>query len=161
MVNVLFVCLGNICRSPLAEGIFLDLIEKRGLQAIISCDSSGTGSYHIGELPDKRTRKNAELNGIKLTHHARKFVVQDFYEFDFIIPMDESNLKNINSLKPHDSKAEIFLMREFDTKEKNKNVPDPYYGNAEEFEEVFQILNRCCTNFLRFINDQILKNEAS
>ena len=95
MINVLFVCLGNICRSPLAEGVFNSLIEARGLSNKIQCDSAGTGGWHVGELPDGRTIDVAQRHGIELSHRGRKFSREDFKLFDYIVAMDHDNLQDI------------------------------------------------------------------
>ncbi|MDX1629630.1 MAG: low molecular weight protein-tyrosine-phosphatase, partial [Fulvivirga sp.] len=95
MIKVLFVCLGNICRSPLAEGIFKKRIKEHGLVGQVEVDSCGTSQYHIGEPPDERTVANAASNAIKLDHEARQFLKKDFRQFDYIIPMDDANLQNI------------------------------------------------------------------
>src|SRR5688572_8369678 len=99
MINVLFVCLGNICRSPLAEGIFKDIVKKKGLNNKISIDSAGTGNYHIGADPDHRSIKVARKYDIELDHKARQFVKRDFDDFDYIIAMDQNNYDNIKRLK--------------------------------------------------------------
>lgn len=154
MIKVLFVCLGNICRSPLAEGLFLKHIKDNNLESQISCDSAGTAGYHIGELADPRTRKNAESHGIKLTHKARQFNTKDFQEFDYILVMDNSNLNNVEALKKGNIKAKIFKMRFFDSEFKNHEVPDPYYLNEDGFEDVFNILERSTLSFLEFIKQE-------
>lgn len=151
MIRVLFVCLGNICRSPLAEGIFKKMIEENNFQHRIACDSAGTASYHVGKLADIRTRKNAHSHGIDLTHRARAFHKSDFNEFHYIIPMDESNLKDINLLKPESINSKIMMMRDFDMTGKGLAVPDPYYGNDEDFENVFQILKRSNGQFIQYL----------
>ena len=154
MIKVLFVCLGNICRSPLAEGVFRKLIEEKKLQHRIECDSEGTDSFHVGELPDLRTRKNATSHGVVLTHRARVFHENDFNEFDFILPMDAANLKFLSWKKQSGTKAKVILMRDFDSIDKGGEVPDPYHGNANDFEEVYQILDRCCRNFMQYLIDE-------
>lgn len=150
--KILFVCLGNICRSPMAEGIFLDLIEKKEISNDFFVDSAGTGAYHVGELPDNRMREIAYSHGILLTSKARQFIKEDFNEFDYILAMDESNFKNIIKLQPKNPNAEVILMRNFDEKAIiDKNVPDPYYGGIDGFEEVYQILLRSNQKFLSSI----------
>lgn len=156
MINVLFVCLGNICRSPLAEGIFCELVKQNGLTSEISCDSAGTHSYHIGNLPDHRSRRVASNSGLMLTHRARKLVSDDFGLFDYVVAMDESNFQNIQILSHRSTGFEmpedrLFLMREFDTNTTEKNIPDPYYEDIAAFEEVYKLLTGCCENLLAFL----------
>ncbi len=154
-VRVLFVCLGNICRSPMAEGFFLDLIEKKSKKNNFTVDSAGTGAYHVGELPDKRMRETAYGHGIHLTSKARQLISQDFYNFDYILAMDESNFQNINQIKPSNSTeplATVLLMREFDKEvQGDKNVPDPYYGGISGFEDVYQIVKRSNEEFYTYL----------
>ncbi|MCP4521132.1 MAG: low molecular weight phosphotyrosine protein phosphatase [Cytophagales bacterium] len=153
--KVLFVCLGNICRSPMGEGAFLNLINEKGITDEFEVDSAGTAAYHVGNLPDKRMRETAYSHGVLLTSRARQFQKEDFHTFDYILAMDESNLKNINRLKPTNPKAKVFLMREFDELvEQDKNVPDPYYGGIEGFEEVYQMLTRSSKTLLDFIQNE-------
>lgn len=156
MIRVLFVCLGNICRSPLAEGHFIKLIKENNLQDKIECDSAGTGSYHIGSLADSRTRKNAESHGLTLTHRARQLKTGDFTIYDYILAMDESNLENIMYMKEtlKEVKSKIFLMRHFDSINKDSDVPDPYLGGAEGFENVYQILKRSTSNFMEYLKSE-------
>ena len=141
-VKVLFVCLGNICRSPLAEGIFKKKVEEKGLADRFVIDSCGTSNYHIGEQPDRRTIKNALANGVRLNHQGRQFTVQDFSDFDYIVAMDSSNVQNIEKLRPEGNSKQILLVRSFDELSMNRNVPDPYYGGENGFQEVFDILDR-------------------
>lgn len=149
MIKVLFVCLGNICRSPMAEGVFKDLIEKEGVSCKFSVDSAGTSGYHIDQLADPRMRDVANSKGIKLTSRSRKLVVADLLEFDYIVAMDESNYEDIKSLEKENHSAKVVLMREYDDTKEGINVPDPYYGGIEGFEDVYQILLRSNRNFLR------------
>lgn len=142
MKKVLFVCLGNICRSPIAEGIFQHMVNETSSDIYV--DSAGTASYHLGELPDKRARQVCEERGIKLTHRARAFSKNDFDQFDYILAMDNQNLANILNLKPTHSRAIVQLMRDFDPKHKGAEVPDPYFGEMDGFVEVFEMLERCC-----------------
>lgn len=157
-VKVLFVCLGNICRSPLAEGIFRHKITGKGLDHLVQADSCGTANYHVGDLPDPRTRANAEKNGVKLQHHGRQLSPNDLEQFDFILAMDHSNYQNILSLEDASQHAhKITLMREFDPIHNTGEVPDPYYGNEKDFQEVFEILDRSIHSFIQHLEAKHLK----
>lgn len=166
MIRVLFVCLGNICRSPIAEETFRQLVKEKGLADQILCDSAGTHNYHIGDLPDYRTRRNAESHGLKLTHRCRRLSVEDFSKFSYIMAMDESNLENIillsrkfTGLEPNDD--QVFLLREFDPVSGNLIVPDPYYEPDNFFENVYQIVHRSNKAFLDFlIEKNALKSQG-
>lgn len=144
MQKILFVCLGNICRSPLAEGIMLHLKEKHNLKAEI--DSAGTSHYHIGEAPDKRTIANAKKNGVDLSAlRARQFSSADFDAFDRIYVMDKNNLQNVLALAKepaHKNKVSLFLNSAHEGK--HLEVPDPYYGTENDFEQVFQLVYKTC-----------------
>ena len=162
MINVLFVCLGNICRSPIAEGTFREIVKKRNLQDKFSCDSAGTAGYHIGTLPDQRTMKNAEKHGIKLTHHGRKLSVTDLDTFDHIVVMDEENFKDVNDFyyktkhktPPADK---LFLLRDHDPNTRGiAEVPDPYYESEPFFEDVFQIVWRSNEALLDYLIEKHL-----
>jgi len=147
--KVLFVCLGNICRSPLAEAIFKHKVESRNLEHLFDIDSCGTSNYHIGDIPDPRTFAIAGKHGIKVDHIVRQFTTDDLDASDYIFAMDENNFKNILSLSGNKTHREkVFLMREFDSQGKGKEVPDPYWGNEKEFQEVFDILDRSIDGFL-------------
>ena len=154
MVKVLFVCLGNICRSPVAEGVFNDLIQKHNLEDKISCDSAGTKGWHAGQLPDHRAIKNAIDNGIALTHKGREIKASDLDTFDHIVVMDESNFKDVYEMyyrikHTTPSTEKLFLLRDYDPKVTGvKEVPDPYYGSELDFEEVFHIVHRSCSALL-------------
>jgi len=158
MVKVLFVCLGNICRSPLAEGVFIDLVDQNQLTEQIQVDSAGTGGWHVGDKPDPRSQKVANNNGIELTSKARKLQLTDFNEFDYIIGMDRANIRNINDLAnalPKPYKAKVRMMREFEQKTgRVRDVEDPYYGGDKGFEEAFRILKHCNQNFLNFLKKE-------
>jgi len=141
--KVLFVCLGNICRSPLARALFQKHLEDRNLTHRFSCDSAGTSGLHQGENADPRTLKNAAQNGLLFRHTARQFHAGDFETFDHIIAMDSSNEDNMLKLSGSNEHAEkVQLMRNWDVELPGSDVPDPWYGGEEGFETVFQILNR-------------------
>lgn len=155
MIKVLFVCLGNICRSPLAEGVFRQKTIEQDVSHLFHVDSSGTASYHIGALPDERSRAVAIKRGFELTHKARAFSTADFSEFNYIIAMDKNNLNNIKRLMPDDTDSKVLLMRHFDLLEKDGEVPDPYYGDMKDFEHVYDILNRSCDVMLGYLMDEL------
>lgn len=145
--RVLFVCLGNICRSPTAEGVMLHLLKERGITSVV-VDSAGTSAYHVGEPADRRSQQEAHRRGIWLPSRARQFVVEDFNDFDWILAMDTSNLSNILAMARNgEDKSKVHLFRDFDPSEqKGLSVPDPYYeGN---FGTVFDICERGCLGLL-------------
>ena len=147
--SVLFVCLGNICRSPLAEGIFLDLVAEAGLSDRFEIDSAGTGSWHVGEPPDARATLVASQHGVELTSRARQLTADDLLHFDWVIAMDRENLRNIERMADAaGSDAEIHLLREFDPEGEGDDVPDPYYGGASGFENVYAMVHRSCQRLL-------------
>ena len=142
-VRILFVCLGNICRSPAAEGTFRHLVGKAGLLHRFEIDSAGTAAYHTGEAPNANSRKAAAGRGIELRGQARQFVRADFRRFDYIFAMDRSNFQGIIGLASgSEDRGRVFLFREFppEQAEAESDVPDPYYGGPEGFENVQDIL---------------------
>ena len=140
-MKILFVCLGNICRSPLAEAIFNDKIRLKGLQNEFQSDSCGTGNYHIGDWPDDRTIKCAGKNDILINHIGRQLSRADLDNFDLILAMDGSNLMNILRLSDELTKSKVKLMRSFDPQGEG-DVPDPYWGSDKDFDDLFEILDR-------------------
>lgn len=151
---VLFVCLGNICRSPLAEAVFRDLVKQRNLQDKITVDSCGTGNWHVGKPPHEETRRVAKKYNISMSGiQARQVASGDFESFDLLVAMDLSNLSDLKRLRGG-AQANIICLREFDYDDRDLNVPDPYYGGPEGFEEVYQIVSRCCAELL----DEIAKD---
>lgn len=147
-MKILMVCLGNICRSPMAEGVLRHKVEQRGLD--ISVDSAGTANYHVGDYPDRRAMAQMNHNGIDITSfRGRQFSRNDFKDFDLIFAMDESNYHNIISLADspeQEDKVDLILNQSMPGR--NESVPDPYYGGDEGFEHVFQLLNEACDKLL-------------
>ena len=146
--SVLFVCLGNICRSPLAEGIFAGMAEARGLGGRFRVDSAGTAGYHVGERADRRSIAVAAAHGVRLTGRARQVSRRDVEEPGVVVAMDRSNQRSLERLRGRKGRAEIVLMRDYDTDADSPDVPDPYYGGPDGFEEVYRILERSCRSLL-------------
>lgn len=148
-IRVLFICLGNICRSPAAEGVLKEIVKEHADEPRWDIDSAGTGGWHVGELPDKRMRIHARNRGIELTHHCRKVKPSDFDEFDLIIPMDSDNEFNLRRMAPSiEASRKIVPMISFIDKSLfgYDHVPDPYYEGAEGFELVLDMLQDGCRN---------------
>ena len=148
--RILFVCLGNICRSPAAEGIMRRLVADARLEGVIEVDSAGTYGGHAGELPDARMRRAASRRGYELTHRARQIREEDFGKFDMIVVMDDRNYEHVHRLAPSRADAaRIFRMREFFSRHPGwDHVPDPYYEGAEGFELVLDMLEDGCEGIL-------------
>lgn len=147
--KILFVCLGNICRSPIAEGIFAHLVRERGLEGRYLADSAGTGDWHCGSPPDSRALAVAGKRGVHLPSVCRQVAKTDFQEFDVIVAMDKNNRKDLMAICPLGLHGKIRLMRDFDTAGgKGADVPDPYYGGPHEFDNVYEMVNRCCSSLL-------------
>lgn len=147
--RVLFVCAGNICRSPLGEGVLRHLARAQGLADRIETASAGTGNWHQGDPPDHRSIKVARSNGIDISaQRARQLRIEDFNTFDLIFAMDRDNLRNIVRVAPHDSSADIHLFMDFVGKGASRDVPDPYYGDDSDFEQVFAMVDEGCRNLL-------------
>ena len=144
------MCLGNICRSPLAEGVLVQILKEKKLDHQFEVDSAGTIGAHAGELPDHRSQKVAENHGFKLTHLARQFTKKDFEIFDDILVMDDSNYDDVVSLsKDPDHHAKVKRIVEYDPrKDAPDAVEDPYYGTIQHFEEVYDQLKHCLYNYL-------------
>lgn len=155
-LKISFVCLGNICRSPTAEGVFQHLVNKEGLSDYFEIDSAGTGAWHVGEPANSKSRMTAEKHGISLDSTARKFEPSDLEQFDLILAMDRQNFHDLESMDPNrQHRDKFFLLREFDPIPDNKEVPDPYYGGLHGFELVFEIVMRSCEALLNQVKPHI------
>jgi protein-tyrosine phosphatase len=155
-VRLLFVCLGNICRSPTAEGVMRALVEEAGMQQSIELDSAGTGAWHVGNPPDARAVAAAGARGIRLEGSARQVRQEDFDDFDLVLAMDRSNLRELRELAGGGARrAKVRLLREFDPAgggEQDLEVPDPYYGADGGFDEVLDLVQAACAGLLARIN---------
>lgn len=139
--KVLFVCLGNICRSPAAEGIFRKMVEDRGMSSCFEIDSAGTYGGHAGQLPDARMRAAASRRGYTLTHRSRKLTDDDFMHFDMVVVMDDSNYERASRIAPdRESQGKLYRMTDFRRNYLWDHIPDPYYEGAEGFELVLDLL---------------------
>ena len=157
--SILFVCLGNICRSPAAEGVFLDLIHEEGIKKDFYVDSAGTGDWHIGELPDKRMITAARERGIELTSRARQITKEDFRKFEYILVMDDSNYENVISLtNSEEEKKKVQKFTDFKQSLDAEIVPDPYFGGKQGFEEVLDLVADCSKGLLKHILNFDVKN---
>jgi protein-tyrosine phosphatase len=154
-LKLLFVCLGNICRSPTAEGVMRALVDRDGLKDEIEMDSAGTGAWHVGSAPDARASAAAAAQGVVLDGQARKVTEEDFEEFDLILAMDGSNLHDLKQLAGDDEqRAKVRLLREFDPASEGASdldVPDPYYGGESGFADVFELVQAACEGLLEQI----------
>jgi protein-tyrosine phosphatase len=156
--KILFVCLGNICRSPAAEGVMRAIVDENNDADAWVIDSAGTGNYHIGDLPDNRMRIHARRRGYELTHRCRQVRVSDFDNFDLIIAMDASNERNLHRLAPTpEAEAKIVTMATFVNKAMRYDyIPDPYYEGAEGFELVLDLLEDGCRNLYYQVKNNTL-----
>lgn len=150
--KILFVCLGNICRSPTAEGVMQNIIEKNNLENKIILDSVGTSAWHVGSPPDSRAIKAAKNRGYDISHQrSRKVEFEDFYEFDLILAADKSNIEDLKSIAPSDMHHKIKLILSYSNSLENE-VPDPYYGGDKGFENVLNLLEDACEGILKEFN---------
>lgn len=160
--RLLFVCLGNICRSPTAENVMNYLIEQDNLQKQLLCDSAGTSGYHIGKPPDHRMTKAAGQRGITLRGRARQIQASDLENFDLILAMDQENYRDILTLDPSRKyHPKVHLMCEFCTHHIDTEVPDPYFGGPEGFQYVINLLSDACEGLLGYLNPAEIKQRQS
>lgn len=149
MTQVLFVCLGNICRSPTAEGVFRAACEAAGVAGHIQCDSAGTAGWHRGEAPDLRSQAAAKEIGVDLSMlRARQVVPDDFYRFDFILAMDRANLKALREMQPTNAPAQLRLLMDFAPNARIDEVPDPYHGTPDDFRDVVALMVQATAGLL-------------
>lgn len=149
MVRVLFVCLGNICRSPMAEGVFRRLVEDAGYAEYIEIDSAGTHAYHIGEPPDERAQAAAARRGVDISRlRGRQVTVEDFVRFDYVLAMDRQNYRHLGALCPSDHQYKLRLFLEFASDTAERTVPDPYFGGAGGFNRVLDLIEDAAAGLL-------------
>lgn len=155
MIKVLFVCMGNICRSPTAEAIFNKMLKDNNLEEHFLVDSAGTHGYHVGHNPDKRSQACALNRGIDMAHLvSRQVELTDFHEFDYIIAMDQANYDNLVSLSPEQKKHKVSRLLAYHRQSDLTCVPDPYYGAKGGFDEVFDLIETSLEGFLQHLKDE-------
>jgi protein-tyrosine phosphatase len=151
-INVLFVCMGNICRSPTAQGVFRSLLMREGLSDRILTDSAGTVAYHVGEKPDRRAMATASRRGVDLSDlRARRALTQDFERFDYVIAMDRANYSDLLEICPPGYEERLYLFLDFAPERPEDEVPDPYYGGAAGFDRVFDLIEDASRGLLKHI----------
>jgi protein-tyrosine phosphatase len=157
-VKILFVCMGNICRSPTAEAVFRARVDEAKLSHLIHIDSAGTHDYHIGAPPDLRTQQVAKRRGYDMSQlRGRQVSVDDFSDFDYVLAMDNANLSILNKLRPHDAQSHLGLFLEFAIRHVEREVPDPYYGGAAGFEHVLDMVEDASEGLLQHILQQHIR----
>ncbi|MAO56999.1 MAG: phosphotyrosine protein phosphatase [Rhodospirillaceae bacterium] len=152
MVNVVFVCLGNICRSPSAEGVFRKLVRDEGLSDVITTDSSGTSGWHIGEAPDPRAQEAAQRRGIDISDlRGRKSAARDFRDFDYVLAMDRRNYADLSAIAPKGAEDRLHMFLSFAPHLGETEVPDPYYGGDQGFDDVLDMIEAASKGLLDHI----------
>ncbi|VAW81683.1 Low molecular weight protein tyrosine phosphatase [hydrothermal vent metagenome] len=155
-IRVLFVCMGNICRSPTAQGVFERLVKEAGLEASITIDSAGTHAYHVGEPPDRRATQAAAVRGIDLTpQRARRVCEKDFESFDYVLAMDHDNLEDLRAICPAHVQERICLLLDYSETDQSGDVPDPYYGGAQGFDHVLDLVEEGARGLLENIRQRM------
>jgi len=156
MVKVLFVCMGNICRSPTAHGVFRQLVHEEGLAEVVEIDSAGTHAYHVGNPPDRRAQSTAITRGIDLSDlRARQVDTGDFTQYDYVIAMDQENYISLSQQCPDEHVEKIYLFMDFAPQMRTREVPDPYYGGAQGFERVFDLVDAASRGLLMDIRRRL------
>ncbi len=154
-IRILFCCMGNICRSPTAEAVFRHYVDEAGLGARIHIDSAGTHDYHVGEAPDARTQRAAKRRGYDMSQlRGRQVGAEDFACFDYVLAMDEANLAILRRLRPADAQSHLGLFLEFAEHHGEREVPDPYYGGADGFERVLDMVEDAAKGLLQHIRER-------
>lgn len=153
-MKVMFICMGNICRSPLAHAVFEQMTEQEGLD--IFTESCGMGAWHVGEPADGRMRRTAKDHGVIINHNARHFQPSDLDNYDLLVPMDKGNLKDLEPFIKPEHRDKVHLMREWDP-EGGTEVPDPWYGGPEGFETVYRIVERSCRVLVDELKEKLSK----
>jgi len=157
-VKILFVCMGNICRSPTAEAVFRRYVERAGLEDRIHIDSAGTHDYHIGDPPDSRTLRAAKQRGYDMSQlRGRQVEVEDFARFDYVLAMDNANLAILQRLRPSGAQGHLGLFLEFAQRHTGREVPDPYYGGADGFERVLDMVEDAADGLLQHVRQHHLQ----
>lgn len=160
MVNVLFVCMGNICRSPIAQGVFEDLLRREGLDDEVFVDSAGTGAWHAGEPPDARAQESASNRGLDLSgQRARRVTLEDCQNFDYVIAMDRDNYQSVAALC-RNSQAEVRLLLDYAPDSPQQEVPDPYYGGPNGFEHVLELVEESVLGLLDDVRERHLNERV-
>jgi protein-tyrosine phosphatase len=156
-VKVLFVCMGNICRSPTAHGVFRHLVQEAGLSARIEIDSAGTHGYHVDEPPDARTQETALARGVDISDlRARRAEPEDFLHYDYILAMDQDNYHSLSRICPRGMERKLLLFLDFAPELKRREVPDPYYGGQRGFDQVFDMVEAAAAGLLEHISRRLL-----
>lgn len=155
-IGVIFVCMGNICRSPTAQGVFAKLVEEHGMQDRVVVDSAGTHAYHVGEAPDARSARAAAERGIDLMQQrARRVTVQDFHQFDYVLAMDSDNYNHLAAMCPEGCEAKLRLFLSFAPQLDIRDVPDPYYGGVTGFERVLDMVEAAARGLLEDVEAKL------
>ncbi len=151
-IKVLFICMGNICRSPTAEGVFSNLLLSKHLEKQFKIDSAGTHAYHVGEAPDRRAQQSALNRGVKLKHiRGRRLKDRDYLTFDYLLVMDNDNYRNVMADCPEGCEEKVRYFLEFASQLDTLNVPDPYYGGRNGFEQVLDMVEAASEGFLDYL----------